>query len=182
MKTVYNGFLTTQDKIIAHNARLDQLKVTGARLSGAWIQDRPWARAEVVTRTSAEMRVQLQAKCAHWDRQALKVVQILGQRLEEGANVLVACLRELPGFFFENSRGKFLELQPRLFLQLLLQLGVRTFHFGIRAALQFENQQRAGPTHDYPDQQQHSFHKNSFEMATPQIYILKSVNKLQLIQ
>ena len=77
MKTVYNGFLTTQDKIIAHNARLDQLKVTGARLSGAWIQDRPWARAEVVTRTSAEMRVQLQAKCAHWDRQALKVVQIV---------------------------------------------------------------------------------------------------------
>jgi len=77
MKIVYNEFLTTQNKVVAHNTKLSQLRVTGARLSGAWIQDHPWARAEVITQKGAEMHVQLQAKCAHWDRQALKVVHIV---------------------------------------------------------------------------------------------------------
>lgn len=76
MNMTFKSFLTTQNTVVAHNVKINNLKVKGGILHGAWIQDRPNARVEVVSRSATKLSFQLQAKCAHWDRQALKVVKV----------------------------------------------------------------------------------------------------------
>lgn len=72
----FDRFLSKDDQVVASNINLADIEVTSAVLYGAWIQDRPEARPELVSRTETELSIQLQAKCAHWDRQALKCVKV----------------------------------------------------------------------------------------------------------
>ena len=74
MKKTFNEFLTGENKIVVPNAKLEHLKVIGGVLHGAWVQDRPRAKVKCVRHAGGEMSFQLQAKCAHWDRLALKGV------------------------------------------------------------------------------------------------------------
>lgn len=82
----FDGFLSGNDQVVVQNANLADIEVTGAVLYGAWIQDRPFARVELVKRTEDEVSLQLQAKCAHCDRQALKCVHVILR--QDGSDVL----------------------------------------------------------------------------------------------
>ena len=83
----HEGFIPSEnEQLVAEDVDLDNLEVTGAVLNGAWIQDRPSARVELVARSDAEMSFQLQAKCSHWDRQALKAVHVVLR--QDGKNVV----------------------------------------------------------------------------------------------
>ena len=83
----FDGFLSGNDQVVVQNANLADIEVTGAVLYGAWIQDRPFARVELVKRMEDEVSLQLQAKCAHLDRQALKCVHVI---LRQNGNDVIA--------------------------------------------------------------------------------------------
>lgn len=77
----FNDFLSKEEKIIAYNVNINDLRVTGAVLGGSWAAN-TCARAECVKRTRTEMRLQLQAACHDY----LKAVHITLR--QEGANVV----------------------------------------------------------------------------------------------
>lgn len=73
----FDGFLSKEEQVVVPDTNLCDLDVTSGTLFGAWVCDRPEARPELIARTETEMSFQLQAKCPHYDRQALKAVHVI---------------------------------------------------------------------------------------------------------
>lgn len=74
---VFNEFLSCEDKIVARNVRLEELRVLGGYLHGDWIQDRPKASVTCFKASPNELSFQLQARCCHWNMLALKGVRVI---------------------------------------------------------------------------------------------------------